>query len=134
VSIADSSAHLIAATLELDRISKQLVQIEKHIELQEPEIEDLIEGFIATLYEDAQEKGERLPPEDVRKALAGRSVSPELRRAYRQNIAVRRRCKSRLADLREIVAAHRSIVSAAKTEIEASEGPQPHWSPSYEPR
>jgi hypothetical protein len=125
--IAESSARLIAATYELDQISKYLVQVEKHLEVQEPEIEDMIEGYLVALHEECEEAGKRLPPEDIRKALAGRSVTPELRRAYRQNIAVRRRCKSRLSDLREIVAAHRSIVSAAKTEVEASEGPQPHW-------
>jgi chromosome segregation ATPase len=124
-----SAQRLIAATSELDQISKQLIQIEKVIEVQEPQIEDLIEGYIAALHEECEEAGKRLPPEDVRKALASRSVDPELRRGYRQNLAVRRRCKSRLADLREIVAAHRSIVSAAKTELEASEGPQPAWSP-----
>jgi hypothetical protein len=96
--------------------------------IQEPQIEDAIEAFIAALYEECAEEDRRLPPEDVRKALAGRSVDAELRRAYRQNIHVRRRCKSRLSDLREIVSAHRSIVSAAKTELEASEGPQPAWS------
>jgi hypothetical protein len=124
----ESATRLIAATAELDQISKQLIEIEKHIEIQEPQIEDAIEAFIVTLHEDCEAEGKRLPPEDVRKALAGQSVDADLRRTYRQNIHVRRRCKSRLADLREIVAAHRSIVSAAKTEIEATEGPTPAWS------
>jgi hypothetical protein len=127
VSVVDSANRLIAATAELDQISKALIEVEKLIEIQEPQIEDFLETYIATLYEDSQEAGERLPPEDVRKALAHKALNPDLKRAYRANLAVRRRCKSRLADLREIVAAHRSIVSAAKTEMEAAEGPQPHW-------
>jgi chromosome segregation ATPase len=131
-AIADSSQRLIDATAELDSISKQLIEIEKVIERQEPQIEDTLEGYIAALYEECQESGERLPPEDVRKALAHKALNAELKRAYRANLAVRRRCKSRLADLREIVAAHRSIVSAAKSEIEAASGPQPAWSGSAE--
>jgi hypothetical protein len=127
VSVVDSANRLIAATAELDQISKALIEVEKLIEIQEPQIEDFLETYIATLYEDSQEAGERLPPEDVRKALAHKALNPDLKRAYRANLAVRRRCKSRLADLREIVAAHRSIVSAAKTEMEAAEGPQPQW-------
>lgn len=127
--LIDSSARLIAATAELDQISKQLIQVEKMIEVQEPQVEDAIEGYLVALHEEHAEQGVRLPPEDVRKALAAKSVDVDLRRTYRQNLAVRRRCKSRLSDLREIVAAHRSIVSAAKTEMEASEGPQPAWAP-----
>lgn len=128
MSIAESATRLIDAANELDRVSKALVEVEEVIEIQEPAIEDLIESFIAALYEECQEKGERLPPEDVRKALAWRSLTEEMRMNYRRNLAVRRRAKARLSDLREVVAAHRSIVSAAKTELEASEGPQPAWS------
>ncbi len=127
MSIQDSSVRLIAATAELDQVSKALVAVEKEIEWQEPQIEDHIEAFLVTLHEDCVEQDRRLPPEDIRKALAGKSVPAELRQQYRQNIAIRRRAKSRLSDLREIVAAHRSIVSAAKTELEASEGPAPAW-------
>jgi hypothetical protein len=127
--LLDSSARLIAATSELDQISKQLIEVEKVLEIQEPQIEDAIEEYLVALADQCDEEDKRLPPEDVRKARAGKSVDAELRLAYRRNVAVRRRCKSRLSDLREIVAAHRSIVSAAKTEMEATEGPQPAWTP-----
>ena len=124
----ESATALILAARELDNVSKALVQVEKDLEVLEPRVEDFLESFIAGLYEDSLAEGVRLPPEDVRKALAHKALPSELKAEYRANIATRRRCKSRLADLREIVAAHRSIVSAAKTELEASEGPQPQWS------
>lgn len=127
--IQESSAALIHATIELDNVSKALVQVEKDLEILEPQYEDFIESHIAGLWEDAQKEGTRLPPEDVRKALAHKAMDPNLKAQYRAHLATRRRAKSRLADLREIVAAHRSIVSAAKTEMEASEGPQPAWTP-----
>jgi chromosome segregation ATPase len=125
--LIDSSLALMAAARELDQISKALVQTEKGIEVLEPLVEDFIESFIAGLWEDAQEEGARMPPEDVRKALAWKALDADLKAKYRAHLATRRRAKSRLSDLREIVAAHRSIVSAAKTELEASEGPQPAW-------
>ena len=130
--LIDSSRRLIAATTELDQISKALIEVEKEIEWQEPQIEDAIEEYLVALADQCEDEDKRLPPEDVRKARAGRSVNAELRMNYRRNIAVRRRCKSRLADLREIVAAHRSIVSAAKEELSATAGPQPAWSGSSE--
>jgi hypothetical protein len=125
--IHESSAALMHATRELDNVSKALVQVERDLEVLEPRYEDFIESHIAGLWEDAQEGGTKLPPEDVRKALAHKAMPSDLKDQYRANIATRRRAKSRLADLREIVSAHRSIVSAAKTEMEASEGPQPQW-------
>lgn len=128
--IQESSAALIRATIELDNVSKALVQVERELEILEPRYEDFIESFVANLYEDCQDEGVRLPPEDVRKALAHKAMPSDLKAQYRANLATRRRAKSRLADLREIVSAHRSIVSAAKTEVEASEGPQPQWTPS----
>lgn len=124
----ESATALIHAASELDSISKQLVKTEMRIEIIEPQVEDFIESFIATLYEDCTAEERRLPPEDVRKALAHKALPSDLKVEYRALMATRRRTKSRLSDLREIVAAHRSIVSAAKTELEASEGPQPQWS------
>jgi hypothetical protein len=125
--LIDSSQALMAATSELDQISKELVQTEKGIEHLEPQVEKFVEDFIAGLWETHMEEGTRLPPEDVRKSLAWKSMDRDLKANYRAHMAARRRAKSRLSDLREIVAAHRSIVSAAKTEMEASEGPQPAW-------
>jgi len=125
--LIDSSRALMEAAEELDSISKALVKTEMGIEILEPQVEDAVEAFIAGLWEEHQEDGTRMPPEDVRKALAWKSLDTDLKRNYRAHLAARRRTKSRLSDLREIVAAHRSIVSAAKTEMEASEGPQPAW-------
>jgi hypothetical protein len=125
--LIESSVALMRAASELDDVSKALVQTEKSIEILEPQVEGFVEDFIAGLWEAHMEEGTRLPPEDVRKSLAWKALDPDLKRNYRAHLAARRRAKSRLNDLREIVAAHRSIVSAAKTELEASEGPQPAW-------
>jgi predicted nucleic acid-binding Zn-ribbon protein len=126
-ALADSSGALIDATSELDRISKELVRTEIGIEELEPQVEQALEDFIAGLWETHEKEGTKLPPADVREKLSWKALDTDLKANYRAHLAARRRAKSRLSDLREIVAAHRSIVSAAKTEMEASEGPQPAW-------
>lgn len=128
--IAEASARLIRAASELDEISKALVQTEGAIEELEPLYQQWIEDFIAGLWDESVEEEKKFPPQDVRNAMAVKAMDPDLRRDYRACIRRRQKTKQRLTDLREIVAAQRSIVSAAKTEVEASEGPQPAWSPS----
>jgi hypothetical protein len=127
--IAEASDRLIRAVHELDDLSKRLVQIERELEPLAERVDDFIEAFEADLWEDSKaEDGPKFPPERVRMALAHRAIDRELYANYRAYQRVRVRAKQRLSDLREIVAAQRSIVSAAKTEQEASEGPQPQWS------
>jgi hypothetical protein len=128
--IVEASARLIAAARELDDVSKALVQTENVIEDLEPRYQGWIEDFIAALWDECIDEEKKFPPQDVRNAMAVKAMEPDLRRDYRACIRRRQKTKQRLTDLREIVAAQRSIVSAAKTEVEASEGPQPAWSPS----
>ena len=125
--IAEASAKLIAAARELDDVSKALVQLENELEVVEPRYEDEISGYIAALWDRCQEGEEKFPPQDVRNAKAAKAVDADLSLRYRGLIRRRQKAKQRLNDLREIVAAQRSIVSAAKTEMEATEGPQPQW-------
>lgn len=128
--IAEASQRLIAASAELDQVSKALVQIENALEQTEPEYEDSIESYIADLWDECIRDERKFPPKDVRDAMAVKAMNQELRHTYRSQLRRRQKAKQRLTDLREIVAAQRSIVSAAKTEVEATEGPQPAWSGS----
>lgn len=126
--IVEASQKLMAAARELDETSKALVQTENAIEQTEPKYESWVEDYVATLWDECVEGERKFPPKDVRDAMALKAMDPELRLNYRALIRRRQKAKQRLTDLREIVAAQRSIVSAAKTEIEATEGPQPSWS------
>jgi predicted nucleic acid-binding Zn-ribbon protein len=128
--IVEASQRLIAAADELDSISKALVQLENVIEELEPRYEDAIEAFIAELWDESVRDEKKFPPKDVRDAMAFKAMDADLRLSYRMTIRRRQKTKQRLTDLREIVAAQRSIVSAAKTEMEATAGPQPAWSNS----
>lgn len=129
--IQEASQRLIDAARELDGISKLLVDTERQLEPVEDQVEDFIEAFVADLWEEAiGDPAVKFPPEAVRLALAHKAIDRDVYNRYRALKRSRVRCKQRLSDLREIVAAQRSIVSAAKTELEASEGPQPQWSPT----
>ena len=125
--VVDASLSLIAKANELDAISKALVTVENRLEILEPQYEDSIEAYVAELWETCLQEERKFPPQDVRTAMAKKAVPQDLKDEYRTLIRRRAKTKARLSDLREIVAAQRSIVSAAKTELEASEGPQPAW-------
>jgi hypothetical protein len=127
--VIEAAQRLMDAATELDNISKTLVQTERLLEPVTDEVEDFIESFMADLWDESvKPDGPKFPPEQIRVALAHRAIDKQLYARYRQLIRSRVRAKQRLSDLREIVAAQRSIVSAAKIELEASEGPQPAWS------
>jgi hypothetical protein len=117
---------------ELNHVSLRLAETSNQLEPLEADLTEHVEDFIVGLWTAHVEMGEKHPPEETRKALAHRAFDRE---KYRQILALRAartRAKGRLSDLKEIVAAQRSIVSAAKTELEATEGPQPQWSGSGE--
>lgn len=127
--VIESAQKLMDAVEQLDAISKELVATEIVLEELEDEYDDYIENFEAVLWEESlEEDGPKFPAERVRLALAHRKIDKGMYARYRSARRARTRAKQRLSDLREVVAAHRSIVSAAKTELEASEGPQPSWS------
>jgi hypothetical protein len=119
---------LTACADELNHVSLRLAETSHQLEPLEAELTEHVEDFIVGLWTAHVDQGEKHPPEETRKALAHRAVDREKYRQILMLRAARARAKARLGDLREIVAAQRSIVSAAKTELEATEGPQPHWS------
>lgn len=125
----DSARTLMSCSEELNGLSNGLLTVEKELASLELELTVWVEDWEAAAWERSQTEGDfKLPPERIRLALAHRSFPPEKYQRYLTLRAARNRAKQRIADLREVVAAHRSIVSAAKTELEASEGPQPAWS------
>jgi hypothetical protein len=123
--IALAAQILIASADELNAVSLRLEETSNQLEPLEAELTEHVEDFIVGLWTAHVEKH---PPEETRKALAHRAFDRDKYRSILTLRAARARAKGRLNDLREIVAAQRSIVSAAKTEVEATEGPQPHWS------
>jgi len=110
--VRDAAEVLIRSSHELDDLSKNLMQVEVELAPIERDLEVFVADFQVALYEEHRDKGERLPASEVRIALAHRV-----------------RGRQRISDLKGIVDAQRSILSALKIEVEASEGPQPAWTP-----
>lgn len=129
--IVHASGRLIDAAKELDQVSKDLAIVEENLEPLEIQFTQHVEDFIAGLWDAHIEHGDKHPPLETREALAHRMFERDRYRYLLSLRASRRRLKSRLSDLREIVAAQRSIVSAAKTELEATEGPKPQFSSGF---
>jgi hypothetical protein len=109
-------------------VSLKLVQVEEELAPLEARLVEHIEDFMVGLWTDHIDRGEKHPPQETRSALAHRAFDRDRYHAILTLRASRGRQKARLSDLREIVAAQRSIVAAARTEVEATEGPQPSWS------
>lgn len=120
---------LHACAEELNGLSNGLMTVEKTLAEIEIEMTVWVEDQQAAMWERAQTEDDyKLPPEAIRLAIAHRTFDPEKYQRYLTLRAARNRAKQRITDLREVVAAHRSIVAAARTELDASSGPQPAWS------
>lgn len=128
--VIDASLTLQQKARELDELSKRLDQIEIELGPLEAELTEWVEDYHAKCWTQHIEAEAKLPSESIRVSLAHRSFDREKYQRVLVLRAGRTRRKRRISDLKEIVDAQRSIVSALKTEMEASEGPQPAWSPS----
>jgi hypothetical protein len=127
--VMQSAQTLMRCAEELNGLSTGLLRVEQTLASLELELTVWVEDQQAAMWERAQtDEDYKLPPEAVRLAIAHRTFDQDKYHRFLTLKAARSRAKQRISDLREIVAAHRSIVSAAKTELEASEGPQPAWS------
>lgn len=131
--VRDAAEILIASSRELDDLSRGLMNAEVELAPIERELETFVADFQVGLYEDCLSKGERLPSSEIRLALAHRAFDRDRFNRYLALRAARVRARQRIGDLKGIVDAQRSILSALKTELEATEsGPQPQWSGSRE--
>jgi hypothetical protein len=126
--VRDAAEILIASSRELDDLSKALMNSEKELAPIERELEIFVSDFQVAMWDECREAGERLPAAEIRQALAHRAFDRDRYNRYLALKAARARARQRIGDLKGIVDAQRSILSALKTELEASEGPQPQWS------
>jgi uncharacterized protein (UPF0371 family) len=125
--VRDAAEILIASSRELDDLSKALMNSEKELAPIERELEIFVSDFQVALYDEHRSRDERLPSSEIRLALAYRAFDRDRYNRYLALKAARVRARQRIGDLKGIVDAQRSILSALKTELEASEGPQPQW-------
>jgi hypothetical protein len=127
--VAAAAQTLMASANELDELSKKLMDAELELAPIERDLTEHIADFTAACWTRHVEEDAKLPSAEIRTALAHKSFDRDRFNRCLALRAARARAKGRLSDLKEIVSAQRSILSALKTELEASEGPQPQWSP-----
>jgi hypothetical protein len=128
--VRDASLTLMEKARELDDLSKRLGETEHELTPLENELTEWVEAYHVQCWEGYVERDEKLPSEVTRVALAHRSFDREKYKRILVLRGLRNRRKRRISDIKEIVDAQRSIVSALKTEMEATEGPQPQWTGS----
>ena len=129
MSVIEALAKLTEYATELDTLSKSLTEIERLIEPVDEQVTRFCDDYEIGLYtRSTEEDGYKLPSESLRVKLARRALPPEL---YGKHVALhasRDRLERRIRDLKLLVDAQRSLVSAYKLELEASSGGQPAWS------
>ncbi len=111
---------------ELDSCSRKLADVEDKLEPLNHVFEEAMDDFEAQLWESHEDRGEKLPPEKMREVLARRSIKREVRDQRAVLLSRRKRLEKRIRTLSGLVDAQRSILSALKAEMQATEsGRQP---------
>jgi hypothetical protein len=105
---------------ELDHLSRSLHKTERDLEPVEREYRTFVDDFEVGLWRQHQDEGRKLPSEALRVKLAEKQMDPALLGRYVGLVLARRRAEKRIRDLRASVDAQRSILSALKTELEAT--------------
>lgn len=105
----------------LDDLSKALADCARKLEPVADEYQDFIDTHELGLYDRSESEDDfKLPSEAIRLKLALRAMPLELRGRYRTLKASQDRMTRRLGDLKALVDAQRSILSALKTEADAT--------------
>lgn len=107
---------------ELDQRSLELADVERRLEPTELAYQAFVDEFevgLWTKHEDSEGKT-KLPSEAMRLKLAHKEMDPSLLGRYAGLLHSRKRLEKRIAALKVQVDAQRSILSALKTEMQAS--------------
>lgn len=117
---ATCMARLDGFAEELDTLSKGLAETERKLEPLEGAYAEFVDDYELHLVEEANEKGERPPPEKLRETMARRACPSEIAAPYLALSAKRRRLEKRISAIKTGIEAQRSLLSAYKLEVEAS--------------
>ncbi len=105
---------------ELDGCSQKLAKVEDELEPLNGIYEEAMDDAEASFWERHEDEGDKLPPQHMREVLARRSISPEIRSKRALLLSKRKRLEKRIRTLADLVDAQRSILSALKSEMEAT--------------
>lgn len=115
-----STTALTGIAEELDNLSSLLAQVERDLEPVEQEYEKFMATHEIGLWTRHVDDGVKLPPERLRERMAHQEMPAELFGRYTALMKSRKRMEKRILALRAASDAQRSILSALKTELEAT--------------
>jgi hypothetical protein len=119
---ADARGKLDALARELGDLAWKLADVERVLEPVEAEYTKFVDDFETGLwFQHVSEEGAKLPPAAMRLKLAQRAMDPEL---LGRSVALtnsRKRLQERIRSLKAEIEAQRSILSALKVELEATQ-------------
>lgn len=114
---------------ELDTLSGNLADLERQLEPVAEQVRAFTDDYELGLYQQSiEDDAYKLPSEALREKLARRALPPDLHGRHAAMVASRDRMRKRIGDLKLLVEAQRSILSALKSEQDATSGVQPAWS------
>ena len=117
---AEVMAKLDVLALELDTLSKSLTGTECVLEPLEAQYEEWVGDWEASLWEECSVSETKWPPEKLRSRMAHRAMDSELLGAVNAGQAKRKRLERRIASVKVVVDAQRSLLSCLKAELEAT--------------
>jgi predicted nucleic acid-binding Zn-ribbon protein len=128
---AQVMARLDDLACELDTRSKRLAEVERglsgyrandgsHVTGVEESYEDWADTWMIGKHEQYEADGKRLPTKEMLERMMRKEMPAQLLGTYRELRGERERLKRRIGDIKAQVEAQRSILSAAKQEMEAT--------------
>ena len=116
----DARSKLNELAQRLGKLSEALVDVNRALEPVHDEYTQFIDDFETGLWLKHVQEGAKLPPKDLRVQLAHKAMPVELLGRHKGLTNSRERLMKRISDLRVEVEAQRSLLSAWKTEMEAT--------------
>jgi phosphoenolpyruvate-protein kinase (PTS system EI component) len=120
VSVGSTTVVLTEISNELLTLSQALQQVEKRLEPLERSYEEDFADFEAGMFKRYEDGEGKWPGEETRERLYRRTMPQESRQELMRLQAARKRAEKRISSLKAAADAQRSILSALKTELEAT--------------
>lgn len=119
-TVAEAMQRLDDLSSDLGKLAHTLADVNRALEPVEQEYEQFLDDFETGLWFKHETQDAKLPPKDMRIRLAHKAMKPELLGQYRGLTNKRDRLRKAISDKKADVDAWRSMLSALKTEMEAT--------------
>jgi hypothetical protein len=120
IEVRDVIVNLTSISDELVTLSAALLEVEKTLQPMERAYDEGLADFEAGMLESYQAGEGKWPSEETRERLYRRQLPQDTRQELMRYQAARKRAEKRIGSLKAASDAQRSILSALKTEMEAS--------------